>query len=157
MKSNKPYKICSFNMCNRLTKEKYCDKHQKIGEQEEKDKESDRQKEYTKYQRNKEHEAFYNSTAWRRVREYVLNRDNGICQLSLLDKRIVKADMIHHIYPLEDYRELALSPVNLISLSHKEHSSLHNRDGTLSHRGIELTKKIKDDVKHLINDSEENK
>lgn len=38
------------------------------------------------------------------------------------------AQMVHHIYPLEEYPELALVDWNLISLSNSRHNTFHNRD-----------------------------
>ena len=60
--------------------------------------------------------AFYHSSAWRRVRKLALQRDNFICQHCLKLGRIKPATEVHHIKPLRDYPELSLDVSNLIGL-----------------------------------------
>src|SRR5699024_372034 len=104
--NQKPLRECNRAGCAELTRDSYCDRHK-----------GSRERQYDKYERNQESKVFYQSKAWRIVRAYVMARDNGLCQIALRDKRIVKADLVHHIFPLQQYPELGLNPDNLVSLS----------------------------------------
>ena len=54
----------------------------------------------------------------------------------------VEATTVHHIFPLEDYPEYALCDWNLISLSTKQHDTLHDRTtGRLTAKGMELLRR----------------
>lgn len=64
---------------------------------------------------------------WRRLRERVLRRDRGMCRESLRYGRHVEADVVHHIWPAEDYPEYAYCEWNLISLSAEKHDAMHDR------------------------------
>ena len=86
---------------------------------------------YDKNKRNQESRRFYKSKEWRRLRHWVLHiRDKGLCQRCLKDKRIVKADVVHHIKELIDYPELALDESNLEPLCHKCHNRIHKKRET---------------------------
>lgn len=69
----------------------------------------------------------YHSTRWKRKREKILRRDGYMCQLSLRYGKRIDADIVHHIYPVEDYPEYAFCDWNLISLSSSMHNKLHDR------------------------------
>lgn len=85
---------------------------------------------YDKYKRDQEARSFYKSKAWEKVRRLVLIRDNYLCQSCLIDKKIIKADVVHHIKELKDYPELGLEMTNLISWCH----SCHNRHHKLGNK-----------------------
>ena len=84
---------------------------------------------YDKYKRNKEAKKFYNSTAWRKCREYVLKRDNYLCQRCLRKGIIQAADVVHHKEHLEDNPAKALDPENLESLCDACHNEEHPEKG----------------------------
>lgn len=85
-------------------------------------------KRYDKYKRNQESRRFYKSKEWRKLRHWVLHiRDKGLCQRCLKNKRIVKADVVHHIKELIDYPELAFEESNLISWCHSCHNRHHKQ------------------------------
>ena len=66
-----------------------------------------------------------------------------MCQESKRYGRVVPADMVHHIYPVEDYPELFLDPDNLISLSNREHNHMHDRlTGEITAKGLAWQKKV---------------
>jgi len=73
--------------------------------------------------------AFYKSAAWLKCREYVLNRDNHLCQLCLKRKKLTPANTVHHIKPLEEAPELALDPNNLESICPSCHNKEHPEKG----------------------------
>lgn len=60
----------------------------------------------------REHE-FYCSTAWRRKREEILERDRHECQICKSRGKYRKADLVHHVMHLKDRPELALSDTYL--------------------------------------------
>lgn len=60
--------------------------------------------------------GFYQSKAWRRVRQLALHRDHYLCQECLKEKRITNATEVHHLKPLESHPELGLELANLESL-----------------------------------------
>lgn len=70
---------------------------------------------------------FYDSTKWRDKRNHVLRRDGYMCQISRRFGRAVPAELVHHIFPLQEFPEYAYADWNLISLSWKEHNKLHDR------------------------------
>lgn len=85
---------------------------------------------------------FYESTRWKRKRAAILRRDGYKCQLSKRYGKSVEATTVHHIFPLEDYPEYALCDWNLISLSAKQHDTLHDRTtGRLTAKGMELLRR----------------
>ena len=81
---------------------------------------------------------FYGTERWERKRRYILARDGYQCQVSKRYGRLLQADTVHHIFPLEIFPEYKLSDWNLISVNHSIHDQLHDRT---THR---LTEKGKD-------------
>lgn len=62
-----------------------------------------------------------------------------MCQLSKRYGKMLPAETVHHIYPLEQYPEYAFCDWNLISLTNERHNKLHNReDDSLTAEGIML-------------------
>lgn len=49
----------------------------------------------------------YDSKRWDRIKSLALRRDGYRCQLSKRYGRAVQAEVVHHIYPVEDYPEYA--------------------------------------------------
>lgn len=113
-------KVCSKSGCSSLIDhgQRYCDKHK---EQEQSDK-YERNKHYDMYQRDKRAKAFYNSKEWELVRTQRLIMDNYLCQDCLCKKRLVAADVVDHVLPLEHYPELALDIGNLLCRCHAHHN-----------------------------------
>nr|DAL14543.1 MAG TPA_asm: HNH endonuclease bacteriophage, HNH Endonuclease, DNA.52A [Caudoviricetes sp.] len=64
---------------------------------------------------------------WRRLRERVLHRDGYMCQEARRYGKYEPAEVVHHIWPAEDYPEYAYCAWNLISLSVANHDKLHDR------------------------------
>jgi len=80
-----------------------------------------KQRHYDKYDRYKESQKFYHSSAWKSAREMKL-RQNPLCECCQQAGKTVKAAMVHHSVPVmnEEYR---LDIRFLVSLCH----SCHNR------------------------------
>ena len=79
----------------------------------------------------KKSDPFYHSAAWKRVRALALQRDHGMCQ-DCMDRlragygiRPNRAQMVHHIIPLSERPDLALSLSNLRSLCNECHNKNH--------------------------------
>lgn len=79
----------------------------------------------------KESLPFYHTEAWKRVRELVLQRDQGMCRDCMREMELGygmkprRATLVHHIQPLREHPELALDPDNLISLCPRHHEEKH--------------------------------
>lgn len=74
----------------------------------------------------------YTSTEWRRVRRYVITRDEG-CDLGIPGHEIHSGLYIHHMNPISrediiDGNEDILNPDYLITTSHRTHNAIHFGD-----------------------------
>lgn len=74
-------------------------------------------------------QGLYHSTEWRKLRDRIIVRDNGM-DLGAPDRPIAGRIIIHHICPLtvEDFElnpELIWDPENLICVSHNTHEAIH--------------------------------
>jgi len=98
---------------------------------------------------------FYNSARWRGLRSRVLRRDGYQSQLSKRYGKNVPANVVHHIFPRDQFPEYQWEPWNLISVTAEEHNKLHDR-GTqkLSSEGwallIRTAKKKGIEVKDML-------
>lgn len=64
---------------------------------------------------------------WWNLRELALKRDGRKCRESARYGKRVDAEVVHHIWPVEDYPEYAYCLWNLISLSAAAHDAMHDR------------------------------
>lgn len=76
-----------------------------------------------------EYDWFYRNPAWLKMRQIALSRDNGLCVRCLKNKRIVKADVVHHIVHLTQDFSKALQLDNLECLCHSCHNKEHDEKG----------------------------
>ena len=70
---------------------------------------------------------FYTRKRWRDKAARIKRRDSYLCQEALRYGKTLEADVVHHIYPLDEYPELAYASWNLLSLSDKYHNAMHDR------------------------------
>lgn len=82
---------------------------------------------------------FYQSYEWKKVRDFVIIRDNG-CDLGVDDYAIRGKILIHHMNPItindiETCSEFLLNPEYLISTSHITHNAIHYGDERLLPKG----------------------
>ena len=80
-------------------------------------------------------QKFYRSAEWKRIRDYVIVRDNG-CDLGIGDRPIHSKILIHHMNPITEYdirylTDALLNPEYLISVSHTTHNAIHYGDEDL--------------------------
>lgn len=86
--------------------------------------------------------TFYTSQKWRHKRDMILRRDGYQCQLSKRYGKNVPAEIVHHIFPREEFPQYTWQPWNLISISAEWHNKLHNREtNELTDEGIKLLKR----------------
>lgn len=64
---------------------------------------------------------------WQALRVRVLRRDRHLCRESARYGRVVEANVVHHVWPAEDYPQWAYESWNLLSLSASAHDSMHDR------------------------------
>ena len=84
-------------------------------------------------------QRFYRSNEWKRVRNYVIVRDNG-CDLGIEGHEIHTNLLVHHMNPvsLDDIRhgeEWILDPNYLITTSLATHNAIHYGDEKLLPKG----------------------
>lgn len=71
-----------------------------------------------------------------------MRRDGYMCQLSKRYGKYVQAQVVHHIFPRDEFPEYQYEPWNLISLTIEQHQRMHDRtNGLLSKDGIDLLRK----------------
>lgn len=81
-------------------------------------------------------QMFYKSEKWKRIRNYVITRDNG-CDLGIPDRKIVDSViLVHHMNPItkEDIinkNEILLDPEYLITTIKPTHDAIHYGDESL--------------------------
>lgn len=95
-------------------------------------------------------DRFYKTSQWEKKRQHILKRDGYKDQLELRAGRNVPAELVHHIFPREQYPEYDLKDWNLISISKDTHKSLHLFNGELSPLGEKLKREtaIKEGLKY---------
>lgn len=81
----------------------------------------------------------YKSPKWKKKREHILRLDGYKDVVSGWYGRTEPAQMVHHIYPAEQYPEYAWADWNLISVSYSTHKKLENHmTGGLTEMGKQL-------------------
>ena len=80
-------------------------------------------------------QLFYQSQEWKKIRDYVIIRDNA-CDLGVEGYDIYSKVLIHHMNPItardiEKRTDLLLDPEYLISTTHNTHNAIHYGDESL--------------------------
>lgn len=84
----------------------------------------------------------YDEQRWRQKRESILRRDGYQDQELKRYGKLTQAEIVHHIFPVEEFPKYAYEDWNLISISMKTHNALHDRNtNELTDRGIDLLKR----------------
>lgn len=89
-------------------------------------------------------QVFYRSKEWKKIRDYIIIRDNG-CDLAMGDREIYDRIYIHHMNPIaiDDIlheSEFLLNPEYLICTTQRTHNAIHYGDESLLYQGpIERT------------------
>lgn len=86
----------------------------------------------------------YTGARWKALAAKAMRRDGYMCQLSKRYGKQVQAEVVHHIYPVDEYPEYAYCLWNLISLSRAAHNRLHDRNtDKLTAEGVTLMRRAK--------------
>ncbi|GAA0863564.1 HNH endonuclease signature motif containing protein [Paraclostridium tenue] len=104
---------------------------------------------YNKNRRDKESQSFYNSKAWRTIATQIKLRDKCLCLVCLSKDKIKYKDVIHHIVPIKENKELSLTPKNLISLCDKCHKQIHLQYD----KSDKLKHDMQDKLREIVNNS----
>lgn len=81
----------------------------------------------------------YSSAKWKKKRASILRLDGYKDVVAGWYGRTAEAQMVHHIYPAEDYPEYQWADWNLISVSYSTHKKLENHmTGGLTEMGRQL-------------------
>jgi hypothetical protein len=80
-------------------------------------------------------QGFYTSREWKRVRNLVIDRDNG-CDLGVPGEVIHERPIVHHMNPItiqdiDDANPDILDPDFLILTTHRTHNAIHYGDASL--------------------------
>ena len=87
-----------------------------------------RHKEYDRTTRNKKYSSFYSSGAWKAKREEAMELYIGNDIYSYyMSGKLEQADIVHHIFPIQENWEKRLDIDNLIPLTNSNHEKLHSR------------------------------
>lgn len=85
-----------------------------------------RHKEYDRCSRDKDAAKFYSSASWKRMRQYILDKYDGLDLYAyVVFGQIEKADTVHHIIEMRDDKSQALMEQNLIPVSSSTHNIIH--------------------------------
>ena len=76
----------------------------------------------------KKKNPFYSNKKWIRKRGVVLRKHDYLCAESKQYGKTRQAEVVHHIYPLEKYPELAYEEWNLLPLTNAVHNTFHDRN-----------------------------
>ena len=84
-------------------------------------------------------QTFYRSNAWKKIRDFVIIRDNG-CDLGVEGYEIYGKILIHHMNPItanDIHRatDILLNPEYLICVTHNTHNAIHYGDDNLLPKG----------------------
>ena len=120
----KPKKPCRHPGCPNLTDQRYCEVHREGAG-------TEANRVYDRDVRDQEMREFYNSTAWRRLRELKLKR-NPVCEECYRRGRISKAAIADHVLPAREYPSRRLDIDNLQSLCR----GCHNKKTAADKRGL---------------------
>jgi len=91
--------------------------------------------------------SFYESKPWRKKRSNVLKRDNYQCRECKRYGRTAQAEMVHHVFPLEDYPDYRLSNDNLLSCCQNCHNTFHDRNNNeVTEQGIYWQRKLRQKI-----------
>ena len=133
-------KYCS--KCRKIHEVGECNKEPTLVEKDiaDKKKRDNKRKQYKTYDEMTEEELmiqkFYNSKEWRKKRDEILTRSNGLCVICWLLGRVRSATSVHHIKKLREHFGLRLDDDNLIALCRSCHELVE--DSCSSVEEIEL-------------------
>lgn len=85
----------------------------------------------------------YTEKRWLHLREVILRRDGYQDQVLKRRGKIAQAEVVHHVFPVDQYPEYQWCSWNLISVTKATHNTLHDREtGDLTYEGLQLARRI---------------
>lgn len=82
-------------------------------------------------------DPFYKTKKWRKKRAVMFRKYKYLCQETRRYGTDTDAEVLHHIYPKEEYPELAYEDWNLLPVTNKKHNTFHNReDNSITAKGM---------------------
>lgn len=138
-------KPCSAVGCSSLLPigETYCDRHKPM----QRELIQANSKRYNRMREDTAENEFYNSPEWRKVREHVMYKYNGLCLWCYFtEKDITIANCIHHIIELKEDSTKSLTTNNLIPLCDSCHNRVHGlygRNDTHRNKTQNMLRKMK--------------
>lgn len=85
---------------------------------------------------------WYMSRRWQALRAAVMRRDGYLDKVALRYGARRPAELVHHIFPREEFPQYQWCTWNLISVSKETHNKLHLRSSDdLSKEGVELLRR----------------
>lgn len=145
------WRECKKTTCHELIQmpEWYCDQHKLEAAEKREERQLERSKKrqriYNQHNRDKEANSFYQSHQWKRTRNYVINRDNYMCQVC--GEPVNDRKIIDHIVPRRIDKNLELNTDNLWTLCYQCH-----RVKTLKEEQIINSPNGINKIKHLSKD-----
>lgn len=86
----------------------------------------------------------YENKRWKHLAARIMRNAGYKCQIAKRYGKNVPAEVVHHIYPVDEYPEYAYCAWNLIALSRAAHNTLHDRNtDKLTAAGIALQRRTK--------------
>lgn len=103
-------------------------------------------------------QKFYKSLEWRRVRDFVIVRDNA-CDLSFEGMDIGGRIIIHHLNPItiediENSSDFLLNPEYLVCVSEATHNAIHYGDSSFIKRSQVVERSLNDTAPWKFNKKE---
>ena len=115
----KPLRPCNYPGCPNLSEQAYCEIHRKKVK-------AETNSHYDKHKRDKQMYNFYNSPAWRKLRDKKI-RQNPLCEECYRSGRLTKAVIVDHILPARENQDKRLDINNLQSLCTACHNRKHSK------------------------------
>lgn len=85
----------------------------------------------------------YKEPRWLALRKRVLVRDKYLDQYWKRYGRLINAEMVHHVFPVEDFPQYQWEEWNLVSVAKSTHMMLHDRENDeLTDKGMELLRYV---------------
>lgn len=79
----------------------------------------------------KKYQDFYNSKAWKEMREYKFADANGLCEACKAKGKAVAGKEVHHVVPIDKDWSRRLDFANLKLLCPDCHNAVHSRESQL--------------------------
>lgn len=90
----------------------------------------------------KPRDEWYDQPRWQKLRKTALRRDGFQDQEAKRFGKVKPAEVVHHIFPKDEFPQYAFCLWNLISVSRMTHNTFHDRDtDELTEKGMELLRR----------------